>query len=77
MMAEVAENGSVDFSSMFADIVIKTCYNPSTGALIFTDGDRAAINAKSGKVVDRLAGVGMRLSGMSGEKAVDEAGKSS
>jgi len=77
MMADVAENGSVDFSSMYADIIIKTSYNPATGARIFTDGDRASINAKSGLVVDRIAMVGMRLSGMSGEKAVDEAGKPS
>lgn len=77
IMQEIGDSGALDFTKFYPDIVIKTAYDPSTGARIFNEGDRAAILAKAGLVVDKVASVGLRLSGMGGDKAVDEAGKSS
>lgn len=77
MMAAAVEDDGIDWSSMYADIIVKTCYDPATGARIFTDADKGAINGKSGKVVDRLAQVGMALSGMGGDKVVEEQAKDS
>jgi uncharacterized Rossmann fold enzyme len=77
IMQEIGESGSVDFTTFYPDVVIKTAYDPSTGVRIFSEGDRAAILTKAGLVVDRIASVGLRLSGMGGDKAVDEAGKPS
>lgn len=51
-------------------------YNPGTDDKVFTADDLAAIQQRSSVAIDRLASVAMRLSGL-GQKAVDDAGKSS
>jgi hypothetical protein len=57
-----------------ASVVVATVFDPDTGEQVFTAADIASINAKSAKVVGRLADIGSRLSGLS-EEAQTEAGK--
>lgn len=70
----VGPSGKVDLSIVYPEIVIGTCYDPETGEKVFERDDRDAILAKSAQAIDRLAQVGMRLSGFT-EEAADEAGK--
>lgn len=77
MQEQVDGDGTIDFKSMYPDVVIKTAYDPSTGARIFQDGDRAMILSKAGVAVDRIATVGLRLSGMGGDESTEKAGKDS
>lgn len=72
--AAAANDGETTASTMFLDVVIATSYDPDTGARIFTDADRGALASKSAAALDRVALVGMRLSGMEGQ-AVDDAKK--
>lgn len=70
----VSSSGKVDLQVVYPEIVIGTCYDPETGEKVFELDDRDAILAKSAQAIDRLAQVGMRLSGFT-EEAADEAGK--
>ena len=44
--------------------------DPETGEPIFGPADRAAINTKSGGVLERIAREGMRLSGLTKDEQV-------
>ena len=67
-------NGNVNLSVVYPEIIIGTCFDPETGEKVFEPDDREAILSKSAQAIDRLAQVGMRLSGFT-EEAADEAGK--
>jgi hypothetical protein len=68
--------GQVHMEKMYPDIVVSCCHDPKTGDAIFTDEDKDAILAKSSAAVEKIAEVGLRLSGL-GKGADDEAGKDS
>lgn len=70
----VGTSGKVDLAIVYPEIVIGTCFDPETGEKVFEPGDRDAILAKSAQAIDRIAQVGMRLSGFT-EEAADDAGK--
>jgi hypothetical protein len=70
------ESGQVLMEKMYPDIVVSCCYDPETGEPIFTDDDKDAILAKSSAAVEKIAEVGLRLSGL-GKDSQDEAGKGS
>jgi hypothetical protein len=71
----LSADGDVKASLLFAETVIATAYDPETGAPIFDADDVTALMQKSAQVIDRLAKVGLRLSGMEGEASTDAAGK--
>lgn len=74
--AIAGEGGDVKASALYAETVIATAYDPDTGAAIFEPGDMTALLQKSAQAIDRLAKVGLRLSGMEGQESQDAAGKS-
>lgn len=76
MEAALDPSGKVNLHAFYPEIVIGCTYDPDSGERVFDQGDRAALMAKSGKAIDRLATVGLRLSGMT-EEASNEAGKDS
>lgn len=67
-----ADEGSMGPGGMYVAIVIASTYDPETGERIFTTADTDILQTKSAAALDRLAMVGMRLSGMD-EKATDTA----
>jgi len=75
---DMATKNSGDFNLQFVypEIVIATSFDTESGEQIFKPSDKDAILAKSASALDRLASVGMRLSGFTSESA-DEAGKDS
>ena len=70
------DGGTMNLQTVYPEIVISTCFDPETGEQIFTPEDRAALLSKSAIALDRLATVGMRLSGFTQETA-DDMGKDS
>lgn len=70
--AAAASDGNLSVGTMYVDTVIASCYDPESGLRIFSDADRDSLLGKSASAIDRLAQVGMRLSGMQVE-ATDDA----
>lgn len=72
--AAAAGTNGLSVGAMYVDTVIATAYDPDTGLRVFNESDRDSLLGKSASAIDRLAEVGMRLSGMSVE-AQDNAKK--
>lgn len=72
----VGSEGSVNLQFVYPEIVIATAYDGETGEAIFEPNDKEILLSKSAIAIDRIASVGMRLSGFTQESA-DEAGKDS
>ena len=72
----VGQTGDVNLQFVYPEIVIATSFDPDGGEQIFSPSDRDALLSKSANALDRLASVGMRLSGFTQESA-DVAGKDS
>jgi len=73
-VAAAGGDGGINIGSMYVETVIASTYDPETGVRIFSQSDKDAILGKSAAAIDRLAQVGMRLSGMD-TTAQDAAGK--
>lgn len=67
-------NGEMNLQMVYPEIVISTAFDAQTGEQIFTPADRTALLSKSATALDRLATVGMRLSGFTQETS-DDLGK--
>lgn len=61
---------------MYPAMLIAACYDPATGAPVFTEADVTMLLSKNGNVVDRIGEVIMRMNGMI-EGAIDDAKKGS
>lgn len=73
LLNDAANNqGKVDLSKIYPDMVIAATFDPDTGERVFSEADKDEISGKNGKAVERIADVAGRLSGMNGdaEKAV-------
>lgn len=66
----------VNMAAVYPDVVVSCVFDPKTGDPVFTDADKTAILAKSSAAVEKIADVGLRLSGI-GKDADDAAGKDS
>ena len=63
-------------SKMYPAMLIAACFDPDTGAPVFTENDRPMLLGKNGTVVDRIGDVIMKMNGMA-EGAIDDAKKGS
>lgn len=68
--------GELKLQTVYPEIVIATSFDPEGGQQIFAPADRDALLSKSANALDRLAMVGMRLSGFT-QEAADAVGKGS
>lgn len=81
LRAAQTEDGEVDWESIYPELIIATAHEPSTNGegptnrKVFEPSDRAWLNTKSAKALERLAKVAMRLSGIGDSE--DELGKPS
>lgn len=66
----------VNMSKVYPDVVVACAHDPETGEPVFTDSDKEAILGKSSASIEKIADVGLRLSGI-GKEAQDAAGKDS
>lgn len=69
-----SNNGMIDDAKLYQQILINCAFDPETGEPIFTEADKDAILEKNGAVLESLAIVGMKLSGMS-QDSIDDAEK--
>ena len=77
LVSELSDDeGTLDNSKFYKGVVVATCFDPETGEAAFTEADLDRLGSARASVVDELAAVGLKLSGLE-EKAVDEAGKAS
>jgi len=75
IMDKATQNaGDVNLQFVYPEIVIATAFDPESGEQVFKPNDRDALLAKSATALDRIAAVGMRLSGFTAESA-DDMGK--
>ena len=75
IMDKATQNaGDVNLQFVYPEIVIATAFDPESGEQVFKPNDRDALLAKSATALDRIAAVGMRLSGFTAESA-DDLGK--
>ena len=68
--------GQVNMSIVYPDVAVACAFDPETGEPVFTVDDKDAILSKSSAAVEKLANVGLRLSGI-GKDEQDAAGKDS
>ena len=73
-LAGLSNAGGLNLQVVYPEIVIATAHDPETGEKVFTTDDRDALMSKSAIAVDRVAMVGMKLSGFT-EEAQVTAGK--
>lgn len=70
------EDGSINYIKFYPAVVTACCFDPETGERVFDLGDAEAINAKSSAVLEKIAAVGMRLSGLDAESRTRAEGNS-
>lgn len=68
--------GQVNMSIVYPDVAVACAFDPETGDPVFTAEDKGAILSKSSAAVEKLANIGLRLSGI-GKDEQDAAGKDS
>jgi len=66
----------INMAIVYPDVVVACAYDPESGEPIFTDADKADLMGKASAAIERLANVGLRLSGI-GKDEQDAAGKDS
>ena len=65
-------DGNVDEQALMPELVIACVFDPASGEPTFADADVSWLKNQNAGAVERLAQVGMRLSGMDVAAAVDE-----
>lgn len=76
MQSAAEAGGKMDFQNVYPEVVIACTYDPETGERVFSYEDKPHLMAKSGLAIDRIAIVGLRLSGFT-KDAADDLGKDS
>lgn len=66
----------VNMSKVYPDVVVACAHDPASGEPVFSDSDKEALMGKSSAAIERIADVGLRLSGI-GKTEQDAAGKDS
>lgn len=66
----------VNMAIVYPDVVVACAHDPETGESIFSESDKPELMKKASAAIERLAGVGLRLSGI-GQAEQDAAGKDS
>lgn len=66
----------VNMSKVYPDVVVSCSYDPETDEPVFTNADKEALMNKSSAAIEKIADVGLRLSGI-GKDQQDAAGKDS
>ena len=71
-----AKTEQVNMSKVYPDVVVSCACDPDSGEHVFTDADTEALMSKSSAAIEKIADVGLRLSGI-GKEQQDAAGKDS
>jgi hypothetical protein len=66
----------VNMAIVYPDVVVACAYDPESGEPVFSSDDKGELMKKASAAIERLAGIGLRLSGI-GQVEQDAAGKDS
>ena len=66
----------VNMAIVYPDVVVACAFDPKTGEAVFTEADKPELMKKASAAIERLASVGLQLSGI-GKDEQDAAGKDS
>lgn len=58
--------------SFLPDVIVFTCYDPETGQPIFTAEDVEKLKDQPAAVIERVAGEGLRVSGLDADEAQEK-----
>ena len=75
LQAQMGEDGKVDSNRLYPTLLIATIFDPETGERIFNENDADILNSKNSAVLERLAKVAFRLSGMNEESSDNAAAR--
>ena len=75
-IAAVVNDTDANYQLLYPALLLPSLFDPESGERIFGDDDGEVLNAKNGAILERLATVALRLSGVTVE-AVEEAKKGS
>lgn len=75
LKAAAGPDGQTQLADILSQLVVLCAYEPDTGERVFAPEDVAILERKSGAVVEQVAQVAARLSGLTPE--ADDAGKGS
>ena len=64
-----------DMEAWYTELTLATVYDPETGKRVFEPADRKEIGGKSAKVLERIANIATRLSGMAAEAVTEAEGE--
>lgn len=56
--------GAMDIEKFYPELIIATAFDPDTGEKVFEPADRDTINTKNGGVLEKVAQVAAKLSGL-------------
>ncbi len=76
MQSSIKASGTVNLVNMYGMMAVLSTHDPEDGSLVFEDTDRGAVMQKNGAIIERIAQISMRLSGLTDE-ALKEAEKNS
>jgi hypothetical protein len=62
---KATRDDDLDMGIMLPAILIATCFDPETGEHVFTDADTGWLSDQPAGVIEEIATVGLRLSGLS------------
>ncbi len=71
-----SKNGDLILSVLMPRLIVATCFDPATGEKLFNEEDVDWINEQNAGVIESVASVGIRLSGL-GAEALNDAKKDS
>lgn len=71
MKGALFADGTPNLEMMYPKLCIASCYHPETGEQIFREADRDMLNTKAGGVLEKLALVAARLSGLDGTQLAE------
>jgi hypothetical protein len=66
----------INMAAVYPDVVVSCVVDPDSKEPIFTDADKTALMGKSSAAIEKIATIGLRLSGI-GKDEQDAAGKDS
>lgn len=69
------EMANIKIRALYPALLIATVVDPEDGTPVFTEDDAPRLGTREGRVVDRLANVAMRVSGLAEEDGGIDAGK--
>lgn len=68
----MSRDGDIDYKALYPEMMLAVCFDPDDGSKVFDEEDLSWLGKKNAGVLERVAQVGFRLSGLD-KKAKEKA----